>query len=170
MLLGDDRVVVAGKDGIMRVLALSRLDGHPPARRPAPSARRRSCSGCRCPAAGSCSATPAVWRRRPTRPCFVADEDGTAAYVLRGGRLLRAWQNGTPGTSPVLAGGLLYVYDPSGGGIRVYRPGSPRPIATLSGSSGHWNSPIVVDGHVVEPEGDANEHELHGTLEIFSAG
>lgn len=28
-LLGHDRVVLAGKDGIMRVLALSQLDGHP---------------------------------------------------------------------------------------------------------------------------------------------
>jgi hypothetical protein len=25
-------------------------------------------------------------------------------------------------------------------------------------------------GHVIEPEGDANEHLLSGTLEIFAAG
>jgi hypothetical protein len=98
---------------------------------------------------------------------FVADENATAAYVLQGGRLLRAWQSSKPGTSPVMAGGLLYVYDPSGGGIYVYRPGSPGPIAKLPGSSGHWNSPIVVDGHVVEPEGDANDHQLAGTIEVF---
>ena len=30
--------------------------------------------------------------------------------------------------------------------------------------------PIVVDGHVVEPEGNANDHKLTGALEIFSAG
>jgi hypothetical protein len=52
----------------------------------------------------------------------------------------------------------------------VYHPGSPRPIAKLAGGSGHWNSPIVVDGHVLEPEGNANDHKLYGTLEIFSAG
>jgi hypothetical protein len=98
---------------------------------------------------------------------FVAGANGTAAYVLHGGRLLRAWQNSKPGTSPVMAGGLLYVYDPAGGGIYVYRPGSPQPIAKLAGSSGHWNSPIVVDGHVVEPEGNANDHQLGGTLELF---
>lgn len=68
-----------------------------------------------------------------------------------------------------MAGGLLYVYDPSGGGIDVYAPGSPRPIAQLPGSAGHWNSPIVVDGHVLEPEGNANDHLLSGTLDIFSA-
>ena len=68
-----------------------------------------------------------------------------------------------------MVGGLLYVYDPSAGGIDVYRPSSPRPIAKLPGSSGHWNSPIVVDGHIVEPEGDANDHQQSGSLEIFSA-
>jgi hypothetical protein len=99
---------------------------------------------------------------------FVADGAGTAAFVLRSGHLLRAWQNGTPGTSPVMAGGLLYVYDPSRGGIDVYRPGSPRAIARLGGEPGHWNSPIVVDGHVIEPEGNANDHRLTGSLEIFS--
>ena len=88
--------------------------------------------------------------------------------MLRGGRLYRAWQNAHPGTSPVMAGGLLYVYDLSNGGINVYRPGSPRPIAKLPGRPGHWNSPIAVDGHVVEPEDNGNDHALGGRLEIFS--
>jgi len=61
------------------------------------------------------------------------------------------------------------VYDQSGGGIYVYRPGSPRPLAKLAGRSGHWNSPIVADGHVIEPEGNGNDHALTGTLDIFSA-
>ncbi len=52
----------------------------------------------------------------------------------------------------------------------MYRPQSPDPIASLAGAPGHWNSPIVVDGHVIEPEGDANAHLFTGTLEIFSAG
>ena len=82
---------------------------------------------------------------------FLADEHATAAYVLRGGRLYRRGRTATPGTSPVMAGGLLFVYEPDGGGIYVYRPSSPRPIAKLPGDPGHWNSPIVVDGHVVEP-------------------
>jgi hypothetical protein len=164
-LLGSDRIVVAGKDGIMRVLALSRLDGH------APSAREKlggEVQRLPFPGGGQVFTAPAVWQRGGHTIMFVAGENGTAAYVLRGGRLYRAWGNGTAGTSPVMAGGLLYVYDPSGGGINVYRPGSPRPIAKLAGRSGHWNSPIVVDGHVLEPEGNANDHMLSGTLEIFS--
>ena len=161
--------MLAGKDGIMRVLVLSRLDGHPPS-----GARLHPLGGevqrLSIPGGGELFTAPAVWRRNGHTTMFVADEHATAAYVLRAGRLYRAWESATPGTSPVMAGGLLYVYDPSAGGIYVYPPSSPRPIAKLPGKPGHWNSPIVVDGHVVEPEGDANDHKLTGTLEIFSAG
>jgi hypothetical protein len=167
-VLGSDRVVIAGKDGVMRVLALSRLDGHPPAG--GVGAHHRlggELQRLGIPGGGELFTAPAVWRRGTSTTVFAAGANGTAAYVLRGGRLLRAWQNSRPGTSPLMAGGLLYVYDPAGGGIYVYRPGSPQPIAKLAGSSGHWNSPIVVDGHVVEPEGNANDHQLAGTLELF---
>jgi hypothetical protein len=61
------------------------------------------------------------------------------------------------------------VYDPTIGGVYVYEPRSARPIAKLPGTPGHWNSPIVVDGHVIEPEGNANDHQLTGAIEIFSA-
>ncbi len=168
MLLGSDRIALAGKDGIMRVLSLSRMDGH------APSGGDRGRLGGEVqrlgiPGGGELFSAPAVWRRAGHTTMFLADEGGTAAYVLRGGYLYRAWENGNPGTSPVMAGGLLYVYDLSAGGIYVYRPGSPRPLAKLPGSSGHWNSPIVLDGHVVEPEGNANDHSQSGSIEIFTA-
>jgi outer membrane protein assembly factor BamB len=170
-LLGHDRVVLAGKDGIMRVLALSRMDGHPPA---GAHARLHPLGGevqqLQIPGGGELWSAPAVWQRGGRTTAFVADESGTAAYVLRSGLLYRAWENNNPGTSPVMAGGLLYVYDLAAGGIYVYRPGSPRPIAKLEGEPGHWNSPIVVDGHVIEPEGNANDHSLNGSLEIFSVG
>ncbi len=168
-LLGHDRVVLAGKDGIFRVLALSGLDGHAAG---SAGARRHQLGGevqqLSIPGGGELFSAPAVWQRRGHTTMFVADENGTAAYVLRGGRLFQAWANTTPGTSPVMAGGLLYVYDLSAGGIEVYRPGSARAIARLPGTSGHWNSPIVADGHILEPEGNANDHELTGTLELFS--
>jgi hypothetical protein len=170
-LLGHDRVVLAGKDGIMRVLALSRLDGHPPS---GARARLHPLGGevqrLQIPGGGELWTAPAVWQRDGRTTAFLADESATAAYVLRSGLLYRAWENSNPGTSPVMAGGLIYIYDLSGGGINVYRPGSPQPIAKLPGEGGHWNSPIVVDGHVVEPEGNANNHETNGQLEIFSAG
>lgn len=165
VLLGQDRVLIAGKDGIVRVLSLSRLDGHSAV---VPNMLGGEVQRLPLPGGGELFTAPAVWTQGKSTTVFVGAEHATAAYALIGGRLHLVWQNGNPGTSPVLAGGLLYVYDPSGGGIDVYRPRSGRPIATLAGSPGHWNSPIVVDGHIVEPEGDANEHKLTGTLELFS--
>jgi len=38
---------------------------------------------------------------------FVATGSGTGAYRLAGGKLTEVWSNGTGGTSPVIAGGLL---------------------------------------------------------------
>ena len=165
-LLGHDSTVVAGKDGIMRVLALSRLDGHPPGARERLGGEVQQLG---IPGGGQLFTAPAVWSNHGSSTVFIADDNGTAAYVLRGGRLFRAWESSTAGTSPVMAGGLLYIYEPSAGGIRVYAPGSPRAIASLPGTGGHWSSPIVVDGHVVEPEGNGNDHARTGALEIFSA-
>lgn len=171
VVLGKDRVMVAGKDGVMRVLSLSRLNGRTPSSRHTLGGEVQRLA---LPGGGELFTAPAVWTA-PTGPhrgsrttVFVGAEHATAAYALIRGRLRLVWQNGNPGTSPVMAGGLLYVYDPSGGGINVYRPQSSHPLATLPGSPGHWNSPIVVDGHVVEPEGDANDHRLSGALDLFS--
>ncbi len=166
-LLGHDRVVLAGKDGILRVLKLSTLNGRSPTNKTllGGEVQHLPVAG-----GGQLFTAPAVWRRGGRTTVFVGAEHATAAYVLRAGRLYEVWQNSTPGTSPVFAGGLLYVYDPSDGNINVYRPASPRPIAKLPGEPGHWNSPIVADGHVIEPSGDANEHSTAGAIEIFSAG
>jgi hypothetical protein len=166
-LLGRNRVMIAGKDGVIRVLSLSHLDGHAPAR---PNKLGGEVQRLALPGGGELFSAPAVWTQGSDTTVFIGAEHATAAYALIGGRLHLVWQNANPGTSPIVVGGLLYVYDPSAGGIYVYRPRSGHPIAKLPGSPGHWNSPIVVDGHVVEPEGNANEHELTGALELFSVG
>jgi hypothetical protein len=166
VLLGGNRVAIAGKDGVLRVLALSRLDGHPRGSRERLGGEVQQLG---VPGGAEVFTAPAVWRHGGHTTMFLADAAGTAAYVLGGGRVYRVWSNGNAGTSPVMAGGLVYVYDPSEGGINVYRPASPRPIAHLAGGSGHWNSPIVVDGHIAEPEGNANDHERSGRMLIFSA-
>jgi PQQ-like domain len=167
VVLGQDRALIAGKDGAMRVLSLSHLDGHPPARSNKLGGEVQRLP---LPGGGELFTAPAVWAEGNSITVFVGAEHATAAYSLIGGRLRLAWQNANPGTSPLLAGGLLYVYDPSEGGIEVYKPRSGHPIAKLAGSPGHWNSPIVVDGHVVEPEGNANDHQSTGSLELFSTG
>jgi outer membrane protein assembly factor BamB len=165
-LLGGNRVMLAGKDGVMRVLNLSRLDGH------APGGKARlggEVQTLRTPGASALFTTPAVWHHGNETTVFVADYSGTGAYALRGGRLHVLWENLTPGTSPIVAGGLVYIYEPTAGGIEVYRPESSKPIAKLPGSPGHWNSPIVIDGHVIEPEGSANELTDTGTIDLFTA-
>ena len=158
--------MVAGKDGIMRVLDSRAWTATRPRRPHRPSAAK--CRRYATPGGGELFTVPAVWRHGiDARPCSSADSEGTAASRCAAGACA-LWVNRTPGTSPIVAGGLLYVYDPSAGGIEVYSPDSPRPLVKLPGAPGHWNSPIVVDGHVVEPEGDANEHELTGKLVLFS--
>jgi hypothetical protein len=90
---------------------------------------------------------------------------------VRGHRLKPLWGNGHAGTSPIVAGGLLYVYDPTGGGLRIYRPASGRSVATLAAGSGHWSSPVVAGGHLVLGEGNANDHRSDGgVLDVWSAG
>jgi PQQ-like domain len=174
-LIGGGLVLIAGKDGLMRVLSLAHLDGRSAS---LPNSLGGEVQRLPLPGGGQLFTAPALSRTESgifgctiqvQTALFVGAEHATAAYALSGGKLRLAWQNSTPGTSPVLAGGLLYVYDPEDGGIYVYRPYSARPIAKLPGSPGHWNSPIVVDGHVVEPEGNANDHSLSGQLDLFSA-
>lgn len=104
---------------------------------------------------------PAVWKRGGRTYAFVADDSGTSAYVLRGRRphLAVAWHKGTAGTSPVLAGGLLYVYDESDGVLKVYDPTSGRTLASLPASGGHWSSPIVIGGRVILPVGGSTNDD-----------
>jgi hypothetical protein len=40
-------------------------------------------------------------------------------------------------------------------------------VARLPAGGGHWNSPIVIDGRIGLPEGDANDHRTSGVLAIF---
>jgi len=151
-----------GKDGVLRVLNLRRLNGtaHAGGRKGGELQTLRT------PGGVDLFSAPAVWRRGRTTWAFVADGSGTAGFRLAGSRIRRAWQTGTAGTSPVVAGGLLYVYDPNGA-LRVLAPTTGRTVATLPAGGGHWNSPIVVAGRIALPEGDANEHRQSGVLDIY---
>ena len=77
---------------------------------------------------------PAVWSHNGRIWVFVGDNSGTWAYTLGGSgaspRLSVAWKSGNGGTSPVIAGGLLYVYDP-GGSLDVYEPTTGRRLASF---------------------------------------
>jgi hypothetical protein len=154
-LLRKGYAVQGGKDGKLRLLQLHSLPGA--TRKLGGELQTVSTPG----GAGLFSA-PAVWRGRWV---FVATDAGTAAWLLRGGRLHAVWSNGNDGTSPAVAGGLLYVA--GNGALRVYAPTSGRLLATLPFGEVHWQSPIVADGRIAIGEGNANSHDTSGILDIY---
>jgi outer membrane protein assembly factor BamB len=151
--------VQGGKDGKLRLLDLRRLGG-----------RLGNTGGelqtLPTPGGAGVFSTPAVGRSGGVVRVFVATDAATWCYALRRGRLHVAWRRPDAGTSPVLAGGLLYVYDPRGR-LNVLRPATGDVVARLAAGSGHWNSPIVTDGRIALPEGDANAHSVSGVLDIY---
>jgi hypothetical protein len=155
-LLAGGLAVQGGKDGLLRLLRVARLSGRL-------GATGGELQTVRLPGGSDLFSAPAVWRGTWV---FVANGAGTQAWQLAGARLRLRWENTTPGTSPVVAGGLVYVYDPSGG-LNVYAPGSGRRVGTLASGPGHWQSPIVTDGRIALPEGNANDHRESGVLNIY---
>jgi hypothetical protein len=148
-----------GKDGKIRLLSFARIRGTKPH-------KGHELQIVSTPSGTDLFTAPAVWRSGKRIWLIAADGGGTQAWALRGGRLHSVWRNGNGGTSPVIAGGLLYVYDLNGG-LRVYDPASGKLVTTLSAGSGHWNSPIATDGRVALPEGNANDHATSGVLDIW---
>jgi len=159
VLLGAGYLAQGGKDGKIRLLSVARMRGSAPH-------KGGELQVVPTPSGTDLFTAPAVWHSASGTWMFAGDNGGTAAYRFRSGRLSVAWRNGTGGTSPVVAGGLLFVYAP-GGGLNVYVPATGRLVATLDAGHGHWNSPIVVDGRVALPEGDANDHAQSGVLDIW---
>ena len=158
VLLGGGYVLQGGKDGTIRLVQFGRARGSTPR-------RGGQTQVVKTPSGDDLFTAPAVIRGSQTW-LAVADGGATAAWTFSGGRLQQAWRNGNSGTSPVVAGGLVYIYDP-GGGLRVYEPQSGQQVATLEAGSGHWNSPIIVDGRIALPEGNANSHRTSGILNIW---
>jgi hypothetical protein len=162
VVLSPGVIAQGGKDGKIRLLSVARMRGSSPH-------KGGELQVVSTPSGIDLFTAPAVWHGSSATWLFAADNGGTAAWRFRNGRLSPAWRNGTGGTSPVFAGGLLWVYDP-GGGLNVYAPVSGKLVATLASGGGHWNTPIVVDGRVALPEGNANDHATSGVLDIWRLG
>ena len=158
VLLGGGYVAQGGKDGMIRVLQFGRTRGAAPR-------KGGEAQVLKTPSGGDLFTAPAVIRGSSTW-FFAADGGATAAWTFSGGKFTQVWRNGNGGTSPVIAGGLLYVYDPDGG-LRVYDPQSGKQVAKLDSGGGHWNSPIIVDGLIALPEGNSNSHRTSGVLSIW---
>jgi hypothetical protein len=154
-LLPNGYAVQGGKDGILRLLQLHRLPGV----NPTTGGELQTLPA---PGPTDVFSEPAVWNGKWV---FVATSAGTEALLFKGGHLHPVWSNRTDGTSPVIAGSLLYVA--GSGAVHVYVPTSGREVAQLPTGSVHWQSPIVVDGRVAMPEGNANDHATSGVLDIY---
>lgn len=150
-LLPNGYAIQGGKDGIVRLLQLY--------------GRARLIQQASAPGPTDMFSVPAIWQGRWV---FVATSAGTEAFRFAGGRLHLVWSNHTDGTSPVVAGGLLYVAGQNA--LHVYTPASGREIATLPSGPVHWQSPIVVGGLVALAEGSANDHRTSGVLDVYRAG
>ena len=163
---GRRLAVQGGKDGKLALLDLGRLDG---TTGPASGRLGGELSDTSTPGGNELLTAPAVWHSHGRTYLFAADDSGTTAYVLTDPahpRLQTVWSVGQGGTSPVVAGGLLYVYDASGQ-IAIRRPGSGGVVRELPSGSGHWNSPIVAGGRVIEPTGAYGSSATSSTLEIW---
>lgn len=165
--VGGYRLAVqGGKDGMLRLLNLNRLDGTRGGAGPRLGGEVQDISS---PGGDQVITAPAVWSHAGGVYVFVADNSGTAAYRLRVGsrpRLAPVWQNGSPGTSPVLAGGLLFVYDEQGGALKIYDPTGGRLLRSLAAAGGHWSSPIVVGGRIILPTGGSTANNAADS-EVF---
>jgi hypothetical protein len=144
-LLGDGYLAQGGKDRLIRVINIKSIAGAEPHENDDPPAVPT-------PSGNMLLAATAVWHHNGETLLFAADNGGTAAWNFKDGKLSQVWKNTTGGTTPVEAGGLLYVYNPRGG-LNVYDAESGHQITTLECGGGHWNSPIVVDGKIALPEG-----------------
>jgi hypothetical protein len=159
VLLPDGYLAQGGKDGQIRLLSAAGIAG-------ATAHVAGETQVVSTPSGKDLFTAPAVLRTSTGASLFAADNGATTAWTLSGGHLSQAWHNGVGGTSPVVAGGLLYVYAP-GGGLRVYQAATGTLVTTLACGGGHWNSPIIADGRIALPEGNANSHAASGILDIW---
>jgi hypothetical protein len=157
-LLSGGYAVQGGKDGLLRLLRLDKLPG-------INGTLGGELQTVPTPGGSALFSEPAVWQGTWV---FVADDGGTQAWRLVGGRLHSVWSSSTGGTSPVIAGNLLFVA--TSGAVNVDVAATGHRVASLSLGTVHWQSPIVADGRIAVGEGNANDHATSGVLDIYRRG
>jgi hypothetical protein len=165
LLPGTDLAVQGGKAGKLALLDLKRLDGttHGAGQRTGGQLQTIPTPG----SAGLYSAPVAFSRGKKTY-LVVADGSATGGYELSNRRLHEVWEHRTAGTSPVIAGGLLFVYDELAGKLRVMEPVTGKTLAALPAAQGHWSSPIVLGGRIILPVGGSpSDNARSGSVLIY---
>jgi hypothetical protein len=160
VLLGGDLVAQGGKDGTIRLVSRTAIAG-------TAAHKGGELQSVSTPSGTDLFTQPAIWKHDGETWMFAADNGGTAAWSVENSRLQEKWKNREGGSSPFEANGLLFVYA-RGGGLNVYDAVSGKHIATLPCGPGHWNSPIVVQGKIILPEGNSRDHASSGVLDIWS--
>jgi hypothetical protein len=160
--------VQGGKQGILYLLDLARLDGTSGGAGPRVGGQLQQIAA---PGGGEVLTAPAVWSHGGKTYVFVANGEDTDAYVLSGRRIPRlsvAWRQDSAGSSPIVAGGLLYVYDIGSGRLDIRNPASGQLLAALPAGGGHWSSPIVIGGRIVLPIGGSTADDAtSGIVNIY---
>ena len=148
---GRRLAVQGGKDGKLRVLDLDRLDG------------TTGGAGARLGGELSEVSTPGAKSSSPRRPCGAPRSRPTCSSPTiparppissstRPIRVCHGVADATPGTSPSSPAACSTC------SIRAAHRGPPPPtgalVRSLPSASGHWNSPIVIGGRVIEPTGN----------------
>jgi polyvinyl alcohol dehydrogenase (cytochrome) len=164
-LLPGGLAIQGGKSGTIALLNLSTLPSMTGSGGPRLGGAIQNIST---PGGAEMLASAAVWQHSGRTYVFVGTDGGTGAYLLGADRQLHvAWTDSFDGTSPVIAGGLLYVYDEGDGVLQVLNPTSGHIIKTLAAAGGHWNSPIIIGGRIILPVGNADDQQTTGQLYIW---
>ncbi|MFP3464750.1 cell wall-binding repeat-containing protein [Leifsonia sp. SIMBA_070] len=145
--------VQSGKDAKIRLLNTANLSGagHP-------GATGGELQSIDVPQGGQVLTEPANWvDGSGTSWVFVANNSGISALKLQatGGTpsLVPVWKQTIAGTTPVIAGGVLFYLSKSG--VRALNPATGSQLWTdAAGATGlHWQSPIVVNGRLYFTDG-----------------
>jgi len=144
--------VQSGKDSRIRLLNTSALGGA------GHGATGGELQNIAVPQGGQVLTQPATWvDGSGTSWVFIADNSGISALKLTASAgapsLAPVWSQTVGGTTPVIAGGVLFYL--SRNGVRALDPATGTQLwSDAAGASGlHWQSPIVVNGKLYFTDG-----------------
>jgi len=141
--------VQSGKDAQLRLLNLANLSGAG-----GPGHLGGELQKIGVPQGGEVLTQPAVWVNPSTGAVwiFVANGNGISGLKMAvdgsgNPSLASIWSNGSGGTSPVLANGMLFYF--GGGGVKALDPTTGTQLYSDSSAGGvHWESAVVVGGRL----------------------
>lgn len=165
LFLGTSLAVQGGKAGKLDLLNLKRLDGTTGGPGSKTGGQLQSVAS---PGSQPVFTAPLTFKHKNGHYLVVADYQAIAGYKLSGRRLHQVWLQHVGGSSPVMAGGLMFVFDPSAGKLRVMDPVTGKIMLTRDAAAGHWSSPIVTGGRIVLPVGgSATDNATSGKVLIY---